>query len=175
MSHWIHADMWVRIGLLDIPVCAYYTDLLREKPGWNLWWWGVPCVQSWCQRWEVHLLILPSHDQSDNIQAYYTLQHVALMSLWSSMGSILSQKNKNKIFFFFLNHYVPVSQANWCNMTFNAGNLFSSHSCTGVHVTHVKPQPGFKPRSPAWEADDLPTELSLPPFIFFIPFFSDNN
>ncbi len=29
------------------------------------------------------------------------------------------------------NHYVPVSQANWCNMTFTAGNLFPSHSCIG--------------------------------------------
>ncbi len=30
-------------------------------------------------------------------------------------------------------------------------------------VTQVKPPPGFKPGSPDWEADDLPTELSLPP------------
>ncbi len=34
-------------------------------------------------------------------------------------------------FLFFLNHYAPVSQANWCNMTFTAGNLFPSHSCIG--------------------------------------------
>ncbi len=33
--------------------------------------------------------------------------------------------------YFFLNHYAPVSQANWCNMTFTAGNLFPSHSCIG--------------------------------------------
>ncbi len=26
--------------------------------------------------------------------------------------------------------------------------------------------PGFEPRSPDWEADDLPTELSLPPIVF---------
>ncbi len=25
--------------------------------------------------------------------------------------------------------------------------------------------PGFKPRSPAWEGDDLPTELSLPTLV----------
>ncbi len=70
------------------------------------------------------------------------------------------------IFFIFLkiifveNHYAPVSQANWCNMTFTAGNLFPSHS---LHWgTQVKPPPGFKRGAPAWEADDLPTELSLP-------------
>ncbi len=64
------------------------------------------------------------------------------------------------IIIFFLNHYAPVSQANWCNMTFTAGNLFPSF----MHlVTWVKPPPGFDPGSPDWEADDLPTELSLPP------------
>ncbi len=31
-------------------------------------------------------------------------------------------------------------------------------------VTWVKPPPGFKPGSPDWEADDLPTELSSPHF-----------
>ncbi len=36
----------------------------------------------------------------------------------------------------FFNHYVAVSQANWCNMTFTADNLFTSHSCTGM--TQVK-------------------------------------
>ncbi len=30
------------------------------------------------------------------------------------------------------NHKAPVSQANWCNMTFTAGNFFLSQSCTGV-------------------------------------------
>ncbi len=34
-------------------------------------------------------------------------------------------------------------------MTFTAGNLIPSYSCTGIWI-------------PAWEADDLPTELSLP-------------
>ncbi len=34
-------------------------------------------------------------------------------------------------FCFLINHYAPVSQANWCNMTFTAGNLFPSHSCIG--------------------------------------------
>ncbi len=58
---------------------------------------------------------------------------------------------------FFLNHHAPVSQANWCNMTFIAGNLYPSHSCIGW--------PKSSPtgiRTPAWEADDLPTELSPP-------------
>ncbi len=68
------------------------------------------------------------------------------------------------LFFFFKkkNHYAPVSQANWCNMIFTVGNLFPSHSCIGWPKS--SPTPGFKPRSPASEADDLPTELSLPPF-----------
>ncbi len=30
-------------------------------------------------------------------------------------------------------------------------------------VTQVKSTPRFEPGSPDWEADDLPTELSLPP------------
>ncbi len=35
-------------------------------------------------------------------------------------------------FFVFLKkHYAPVSQANWCNMTFTVSNLFPSHSCIG--------------------------------------------
>ncbi len=46
---------------------------------------------------------------------------------------------------FFFNHYSPVRQANWCNMTFTAGNLFPSHSC--IRVTQVKPALGFEPRS----------------------------
>ncbi len=37
----------------------------------------------------------------------------------------------NMCFFFKINHYALVSQANWCNMTFTADNLFPSHSCTG--------------------------------------------
>ncbi len=32
-------------------------------------------------------------------------------------------------------------------------------------VTQVKPTPGLEPGSPAYEADDLPTELSLLPII----------
>ncbi len=39
--------------------------------------------------------------------------------------------------FCFFKHYMPVSQANWCNMTFKAGNLFPSHSC--IDVARVKP------------------------------------
>ncbi len=50
-------------------------------------------------------------------------------------------------------------QANMCNMTFTAGNLFPSHPGTGE--TQVKSQPGFEHGSPAWEVDDLQTELSL--------------
>ncbi len=35
------------------------------------------------------------------------------------------------LFFSFFNHYAPIGQANWCNMTFTAGNLFPSHSSIG--------------------------------------------
>ncbi len=64
------------------------------------------------------------------------------------------------------NHNAPVSQANRCNMTFTAGNLFTSHSCIGV--TRVKPPLGFVPGFPACRVDDLPTELSLPPDKFLV-------
>ncbi len=50
-------------------------------------------------------------------------------------------------------------------MTFTAGNLFLSHSC--IAVTQVRPPLGFEPMSPAWEVDDLPAELSLPPYAHF--------
>ncbi len=63
-------------------------------------------------------------------------------------------------FCFTKNHYAPISQANWCNMTFTAGNLFPSHTCIGV--TRVKPPPGLELGSPVWLVDDLPTGLSLP-------------
>ncbi len=33
--------------------------------------------------------------------------------------------------FFRKNHYAPVSQASWCNMTFTAAKLFPSHTCIG--------------------------------------------
>ncbi len=52
-----------------------------------------------------------------------------------------------KIILFILFFVAPVSQANWCNMTFTAGSLFPPHSCIGG--TRVKPPLGFKPRSPA--------------------------
>ncbi len=55
----------------------------------------------------------------------------------------------------------PVKLLTLCNVTFTAGNIFHSHSCIGM--TWVKPPLGYEPVSPAWEADDLPTELSLPP------------
>ncbi len=41
-------------------------------------------------------------------------------------------------------------------MTFAVGNLQFMH-----WVTQEKTPLGFEPGSPAWEADDLPTELSL--------------
>ncbi len=49
-------------------------------------------------------------------------------------------------FFFFFNYYAPVSQANWCNMTFTAGNLFPSHLCIGWPKSspHQNSNPGPK-------------------------------
>ncbi len=63
---------------------------------------------------------------------------------------------------FLLNHYAPISQANWCNMTFTAGNL---NTCIGwsESILHQDLNPGLH----AWEADDLPTQLSLPPNVWF--------
>ncbi len=68
------------------------------------------------------------------------------------------------VYFFRKNHYAPVSQANWCNMTFTAGNLFPCHSCIRWPESSPHQAPiGIRTGSPVWEADDLPTELSLPP------------
>ncbi len=67
----------------------------------------------------------------------------------------------NFIYFFCIlweKHYAPVSQANWCNMTFTAGNLFTSHSC--IDVTQVKPEPGFKP-GPSMRGGQL-TKRAIP-------------
>ncbi len=61
---------------------------------------------------------------------------------------------------FFKTFYAPISQAKWSNMTFTAANLFLSYSCIGV--TQDKSILGFEPKFPAWQVDDLPTELSLP-------------
>ncbi len=49
--------------------------------------------------------------------------------------------------YFFLkkNHYAPVSQANWCNMTFTAANLFPVHSCFG-----------WPKSSPHWDSNPGP-------------------
>ncbi len=53
---------------------------------------------------------------------------------------VSKQLNQSELIFFFFfkfkfflleNHYAAVSQANWCNMIFTAGNLFPSHSCIG--------------------------------------------
>ncbi len=37
-----------------------------------------------------------------------------------------------KDLYIYKNHCAPVSQVNWCNMTFTAGNLSPTHSCIGV-------------------------------------------
>ncbi len=80
-----------------------------------------------------------------------------------SSVSLLSTHEYSTIkrLFLFLNFflYVPVSQANWCNMFFVTSWL----SLPLMGVTWVKLKLGFKPRPPAWEADNQPTELSLLP------------
>ncbi len=40
----------------------------------------------------------------------------------------------NYYYFFKINHFATVSQANLCNMTFTAGSLFPSHSCIEIRV-----------------------------------------
>ncbi len=84
--------------------------------------------------------------------------HFALYLVWVSCYVWLVPQR----FFIIIkkNHYASVSQASWCNMTFTAGNIFTSHSC--ICVTRVKPHRDLNPRSAAWEADDLQNELSLP-------------
>ncbi len=60
---------------------------------------------------------------------YYTMFDT-LVFCYYQVGKI-----KCIIIIFFIyrkNHYAPVSQANWCNLTFTAGNFFPSHSCIGV-------------------------------------------
>ncbi len=51
-----------------------------------------------------------------------------MISIYSYF-SVYYARDKFFSYFFLVkkNHYVPVSQANWCNMTFTAGNLFPSH------------------------------------------------
>ncbi len=71
-------------------------------------------------------------------------------------AQILPIMERHPVDFFFLNHYAPVRQANWCNMTFTAGNLFPSHSC----IVWPESSPHWD-SNPAWEADDLPSEISL--------------
>ncbi len=49
-----------------------------------------------------------------------------------NMSSLAEYKNVcTTILSSFFFHYAPVSQINWCNMPFTAGNLFPSHSCIG--------------------------------------------
>ncbi len=67
--------------------------------------------------------------------------HLLTVEIVCGMPDIIISKS------LFLNHYAPVNQAKWCNMTFTAGNLFPSHSCIGV--TQVKPPLGFELGFPA--------------------------
>ncbi len=66
---------------------------------------------------------------------------------------------------FFFNHYAPVSQANLCNITFTAGNLFPSHWCIG-----------WPKSSPHWDLNPDPQlerqttyQLSFPSLFNSIP------
>ncbi len=88
------------------------------------------------------------------------------LKLMVCFNPLSNQSDKKKmpqllcIYLFVLNHYAPVCQANWCNMTFTAGNLVPSQSCIGWPESSPNL---FQTQVPAWEADDLPIELSLPP------------
>ncbi len=70
-------------------------------------------------------------------------------------------KNSFFSFLFFKNHYAPVGQVNWHNMTFLQLAISSPliHALGDPSQTPLR----FEPGSPDWEAYDLPTELSLPP------------
>ncbi len=59
------------------------------------------------------------------------------------------------------NHYPSISQANWCDMILQ---LVISYPLIHALVwLESSPNWDSKPGSPAWEADNLPNELSLLP------------
>ncbi len=76
------------------------------------------------------------------IYAIHNTTHA--LHVWHSWPCYILEHNT-----FFLNHYAPVSQANWCNMNFTAGILFPCHTCIGWPES--SPLQGFEPGSPAWE------------------------
>ncbi len=104
--------------------------------------WEVACT--FCRRptwgqvtfWNIeHLLfILPSHQFLFSASFVIWTANVICVSViaYFDLNLLLwyicdySNEISNYYYFYFLNHYAPVSQANWCNMTFTAGNLFPS-------------------------------------------------
>ncbi len=82
------------------------------------------------------------------VSAIYVPNTYCIMHQWVAVCGKMEQYKQEIILYFYFSfiysiHYSPVSQANWCNMTFTAGNLLPSHSYIGW------PTPGFEPRSPA--------------------------
>ncbi len=70
-------------------------------------------------------------------------------------------------FFFRKNHYAPVSQANRCNMTFTAGNLFPSYTCIGWPESSPHRDSNLGPQ------DERQTTYQLsypPPFSYILMF-----
>ncbi len=81
-----------------------------------------------------------------------TLYHVTVVDIWKNICKryiyiYITPFNFNSFF----NHYAPVSQANWSNMTFTAGNLFPSHSCIGWSESSLH-----------WDLNPCPEIESLP-------------
>ncbi len=93
----------------------------------------------------------------NNKQTFLDIQYARINIFLSPHHDII------KMFFVvvvFLNHYTQIGQANWCNITFTADNLFHSHSCIGWPKS--SPDCDSNPY-PDWEVDNLPTELFLTP------------
>ncbi len=55
----------------------------------------------------------------------------------------------------FLNHYAPVTQANWCNITFTVGNLFPYHSCIGWPESSPPQDSNPGPQPERWKTYQL--------------------
>ncbi len=75
-----------------------------------------------------------------------SLSLTTLSKSFFSLSLLLPGLTNKPVFLCFLRRKKIImhpSQANWCNMTFTAGNLFQSHSCIGV--TQVTPPQDSNP------------------------------
>ncbi len=142
------------------------THLLSPFRNLKIFWKGLMLVQNVFAGfrnlkclWQYHKIILenPKSTTFRNNKMSSNWKTTLVMPTFEDNWFFASFKYKGKItnssvrnfnaksFFLIENHYSPISQANWCNMTFTAGNLLPSHSC--ISVMRVKPTSGFELRS----------------------------